>query len=157
MKGNKEIYDVLNRSLEGELFAIMQYILHSETCEHLGYNRLAAKLKQEAISEMGHAERLTERLLFLEGTPQMKMNREVKWDKGFTKNLQAQLDAEHGGLSIYHEGVELARKLGDDGSRQLFESIITEEEEHVDWIESQLSRIEQVGLENYLSQQLHAE
>ncbi len=154
MKGAPEIIDILNKSLEGELFATMQYILHSETCEHLGYNKLAAYIKQEAIQEMGHAEKLTERILFLEGTPKMRMNREMGWDSNIKKDLEMQLKAEFEGIDIYKEGVRLCRKLEDAGTRKLLETIIQDEEDHVDWIEEQFNLIEQVGMENYLAQQM---
>ncbi|MEJ2636652.1 MAG: bacterioferritin [Calditrichia bacterium] len=157
MKGAAEIIEYLNKSLEGELYAIMQYILHSETMEHLGYDKLAAHIKQEAMQEMVHAEKLTERILFLEGTPKMLMNREIKWEQDFRKNLESQLNAEMEGIAIYKEGVKRSREVEDAGTRQLFQSIIKEEEDHVDWIESQFNLIEKVGLENYLAQHMHGD
>jgi bacterioferritin len=155
MKGNPQIIDVLNKSLEGELYAILQYILHSETAEDLGYQRLEEVFTGESRQEMGHAEMLIERIIFLEGTPQLKMNREVKWEKEFRKNLESQHRAELEGLEIYHNGVKLARETGDDGTRKLFEEIIKQEEEHVDWIEAQYDLLDQVGVENYLAKQIY--
>lgn len=155
MKGSTETIENLNKSLEGELFAIMQYILHSESCEDLGYNKLAEIIKSDAMQEMGHAEKLIERILFLEGTPKLKMNREVEWKKDFRKNFEDQLAAEFEGIKIYKEGIEISRKTEDAGTRKLLEEIIKDEEDHVDWIEAQLNLIEQVGLENYLSQNIY--
>jgi len=155
MKGSPEIIKILNKSLEGELYAIMQYILHGESCEDLGYKKLAAFIKKEAIQEMNHAESLIERILFLEGTPNMKMNRNLGWEKAVRKNFEAQLKAEMDGIKIYEDGIQLARKLEDTGTRNLFESIIKDEEEHVDWIESQIGLLDEVGIENYLAQQMH--
>jgi bacterioferritin len=155
MKGSQKIIDILNKSLEGELYATMQYILHSESCEDLGYQKLAAFLKKEAIQEMGHAEKLIERILFLEGTPKLQMNRQVSWEKEIQKNLDAQLAAEFEGIDIYKKGVNLSRDLEDTGTRNILESIIKDEEDHVDWIEAQLGLLVEVGVENYLAQQMY--
>lgn len=157
MKGSPEIIDILNKSLEGELYAVMMYMLHAETCENMGYEKLAATLKTEAIQEMQHAEKLIERILFLEGRPEMRMNRRVAWEAEFGKNLQDQLQAELEGIAIYKEGVRLSRKKEDAGTRQLFQQIIREEEEHVDWIETQQNLIAEVGLANYLARQMHGD
>jgi bacterioferritin len=157
MKGAPEIIEMLNKSLEGELYAIMQYILHSESCEDLGYEKLAEIIKKDAMQEMHHAEILIERILFLEGTPKMKMNREMSWEEDIRRNFKAQLAAEMEGLKIYRDGIKLSQKLEDTGTRTLVEGIIKEEEDHVDWIESQLVMIEQVGVENYLAQQIYDE
>jgi bacterioferritin len=155
MKGSPKIIDILNKALEGELFAIMQYILHSESCEDLGYHKLATFLKQEAMQEMHHAEMLIERILFLEGTPKLQMNRMVSWEKEMKKNLDAQLAAEVEGIDIYKKGVKLSHELEDTGTRNMLEGIIKDEEDHVDWIEAQLGLLDEVGIENYLAQQMH--
>lgn len=157
MKGSGKIIEILNQALEGELFAIMQYVLHSESCENLGYHKLANVFMDEAKQEMTHAEKLTERILFLEGTPEMKMNREVRFDNDMRRNLEAQLRAEFEGLDIYKKGVDLSREVKDAGTRQVLEEIIEDEEEHVDWIEAQQDLITQVGMENYLAQQIYGE
>ncbi len=155
MKGAPEVIEMLNQSLEGELYAIMQYILHSESCDDLGYEKLAGIIKKDAMQEMHHAEILIERILFLEGTPKLKMNRELSWKEDISLNFKAQLAAEMDGLKIYRDGVKLTQKPEDTGTRILIESIIKDEEDHVDWIESQLVMIEQVGVENYLAQQIY--
>ncbi len=157
MKGSPKVIDMLNKALEGELFAIMQYVLHGESCEDLGYQKLAEIITQDARQEMRHAEMLTERILFLEGKPKLKMNREVSWEEDIRDNFKAQLDAEMEGLEIYRNGVKLTRELEDSGTRTLIEKIITDEEDHVDWIESQLTMIEQMGVQNYLAQQIYDE
>jgi bacterioferritin len=155
MKGAPEIIEMLNESLEGELYAIMQYILHSESCEDLGYEKLAEIIKKDAMQEMHHAEILIERILFLEGTPKLKMSRDMSWEADIRLNFKAQLAAEMDGLKIYRNGVKLSQKLEDTGTRTLIEGIVKDEEDHVDWIEAQLGMIEQVGVENYLAQQIY--
>lgn len=155
MKGSTEVLENLNLALEGELYAIMQYILFSETCEDWGYHKLAAAYKSEAIQEMGHAERLVERIVFLEGTPHMTMNREIKADRNMQKNLEMNLQAEMDGIAIYRDGIDIAREKEDNGTRKMLEEILKQEEDHVDWIEAQMNIIDQVGLENYLAQQMH--
>ncbi|MFZ0390050.1 MAG: bacterioferritin [Calditrichia bacterium] len=157
MKGSPKIIEALNKSLEGELYAIMQYILHSESCEDLGYGKLAGFLTKESRQEMHHAERLVERIIFLEGTPKMKMNREITFHKDMKKNLQDQLDAEIEGIEQYRQGIKISREVEDAGTRQLLEEIIKDEEDHVDWIEAQQDLIANVGMENYLAQQIYSD
>ena len=127
MRGHDEVIELLNEVLTGELTAINQYFLHAKMCDNWGYKRLAAHVRDESIDEMKHAESLTERLLYLEGIP----------------NLQR-----------LNDGIALCTRLGDNGTRELLEDILVEEEHHVDWLETQLETIRQIGLEHYLAQQL---
>jgi bacterioferritin len=155
MKGNDRVLKLLNESLKAELTAINQYFLHSSMCQNWGYLRLAKKQRDESIGEMKHAEELLERILFLEGQPNMtdlypiKIGSNVK--QQFDNDLSLELDA----VKQLNGAIKTATDVGDNASRQLFERILVDEEEHVDWLEAQLGMIKEMGLETYLSQQMH--
>jgi bacterioferritin len=154
MKGKPEVLKVLQEMLEEELGAINQYFLHSEMCENWGYERLSKHIKKTSINEMGHAEKIIERMLFLEGMvslsglPKLNIGKDVK--QALENDLALELGAVHG----YNEGVATCRKVGDNGTADFLKGILAEEEGHVDFFEEQLGLIEQVGLQNYLAQQL---
>ena len=154
MKGKPEVLKVLQAMLEEELGAISQYFLHSEICENWGYERLSKHIKKLSINEMKHAEEIIERVLFLEGMPNLselpKLNIGKDVNQALENDLALELDAVHD----YNEGVATCRKVGDNGTADFLKEILTEEEGHVDFFEEQLGLIEQVGLQNYLAQQL---
>ena len=150
MKGNEKIIAMLNDFLADELTAVNQYIVHSEMCDNWGYGKLHGAVEKRAIEEMKHAEKLIARILYLEGLPIVselkKMNIGAKVDSQL-KNDHA---AEAGAIKAYNEGVRLCLELGDNGTRELIEDNLQDEEAHIDWLEAQLDQIEQMGLKNYL-------
>jgi len=154
MKGKPEVLKVLQEMLEEELGAINQYFLHSEMCENWGYERLSKHIKKVSINEMGHAERIIERMLFLEGMPSLSGLPKLNVGKDVKQALENDLALELGAVHGYNEGVATCRKAGDNGTAEFLKEILTEEEGHVDFFEEQLGLIEQVGLQNYLAQQL---
>ncbi|MFN4217827.1 MAG: bacterioferritin [Candidatus Bipolaricaulia bacterium] len=156
MKGNKKIIERLNALLADELTAINQYIVHSEMCANWGYERLHESIEKRAITEMKHAERLIERILFLEGTPIVSKLNEITIGSDVKAQFESDLAAEQMAVGAYNEGVRLAVEVGDNGTRALLESILADEEDHVDWLEAQLDQIKQMGIENYLTEQMKA-
>ncbi len=155
MKGNAQIIKLLNEVLKAELTAVNQYFLHATMCKNWGYLRLAQKEREESISEMKHAEKLMERILFLEGTPNMNDLFPIKIGDNVQKQLENDLKLELDAIPRLNEAIKTAVELGDNASRELFKEILVEEEEHVDYLEGQLHIIREIGLELYLSQQLH--
>jgi len=157
MKGNEQVIALLNEVLKGELTAINQYFLHAEMCENWGYMRLAKYMRKESIEEMQHAESLMERILYLDGTPTMhelfplRIGRNVR--EQFTNDLQVEYEA----VPRLNRGIELCVAVGDNGSRELLVKILTDEEHHVDFLEAQLHIIQEIGVENYLAQQIEGE
>jgi bacterioferritin len=157
MKGNAEVLKVLNEMLKEELTAINQYIVHAEMQENWGYHRLSHETKKQAIGEMKHAEKLIERILFLEGIPQMAETMKLKIGKSVQQQLQNDLSLEEMAVASYNRAIETARKHSDNASAELFREILEDEEDHVDFLETQLGLIEQLGLENYLVEQMEEE
>ena len=157
MKGDAKVIAVLNQVLKAELTAINQYFLHAEMCENWGYEKLAKHTRKESIEEMHHAEKLMEHILFLDGTPNMsdyfKINIGPNVKAQFQNDLQVEFDA----VKRLNAGIETCVKVGDNGTRELLEGILTDEEEHIDWLEGQLHAISEMGIDNYLAQQLHKE
>ena len=153
MKGNPKVIAELNKALREELTAINQYFLHAEMCENWGYLRLADFIKKQSIGEMKHAESLMERILFLDGTPSMQPL-DVKIGGTVKAMIENDLALELGAVKMYNEAVALAAKEGDNGSRELLEKLVKDEEEHVDFLEAQTHQIKELGYENYLSQQM---
>lgn len=153
MKGNDKIIAKLNELLSDELTAINQYMVHSEMCADWGYDKLHEAIEKRAIVEMKHAEKLIGRILFLEGIPEVsklnKINIGAQVEAQFKHDQQAELEA----VNAYNEGIRLAVEVGDNGSRQLLESILTDEEDHLDWIEAQIEQINQMGIKTYLVEQ----
>ena len=155
MRGHDKIVKFLNEVLKAELTAINQYFLHAKMCENWGYQRLAEYNRKESISEMDHAEKLIERLLFLEGTPNMTDIGPIKVGANVKAQLEADLALELDALPRLNAAIKTATELADNASRELFEQILIDEEEHVDYLEGQLHVIKEVGLDNYLAQQIH--
>ena len=155
MKGKAEVLDVLAEMLKEELGAISQYLLHAEMCNNWGYKRLYALIKKESIGEMKHAEKLIERILFLEGTPNLNDLPRLNIGKDVKQQLQNDLALEKSAVAAYNDAIKACEKLGDYGSSEMLEEILKDEEGHVDFIETQLGLIQQLGLENYLAQQMH--
>ena len=155
MKGDKKIIDLLNEILAAELTAINQYFLHSELCEQWGYERLHKKIRAESIEEMKHAEKLIHRILYLEGLPNLQKYLKVNVGQTVPEQFQLDLQVEYDAVKRLNAAIEECRTSGDNGTREILEHILREEEEHIDWIETQQEAIKQVGEQNYLSEQLH--
>ena len=136
--------------------AISQYFLHAEMCENWGYKRLADHTKKISIEEMKHAEKLIERLLYLEGTPNLTELPKLSIGKDVKQQLQNDLALELSAVTAYNEAIATARKAGDNGSAELLQGILQDEEAHVDSLETELGLLEQLGLQNYLSEQIGA-
>jgi bacterioferritin len=154
MKGNENILARLNDLLSDELTAINQYMVHSEMCDNWGYARLHKAIEGRAITEMKHAERLISRILFLEGKPIVSNLKAIHIGGDVEAQHKNDLDAEITAVKGYNEAVRLAVEAGDNGTRELFGSILKDEEDHVDWIEAQLDQINQMGIQNYLVEQI---
>lgn len=157
MKGNPQVIQVLNEVLTGELTSINQYFLAAKIYKNWGYERLYKKLWKESIDEMKHADELIERILFLEGLPNVQKLDKVHTGESVAEQLRLDLDTEMHAVARLNNGIKLARELGDNGSAELLEDILVSEEEHIDWIEAQLELIKQVGEQNYLAQQVRKE
>ena len=154
MKGQKAILDKLNDLLSDELTAINQYMVHSEMCDNWGYEKLHKAIEKRAIDEMKHAERLIARILFLEGTPVVSSLKKITIGAEVEGQNKNDWSAEEGAVKSYNEGIKLAVQLADNGTRELFESILKDEEAHIDWLEAQLDKIRQMGIQNYLVEQV---
>jgi len=154
MRGNDTVIAYLNEALKAELTAINQYFLHAEMCENWGYKRLASYGKKESIDEMKHAEALIERLLFLEGAPVMSELFPLSIGASVRAQLENDLALELQAVPRLNRAIQAAVEAGDNGSRDLFEKILTDEEGHVDWLEAQLHVIQEIGLQNYLAEQM---
>ena len=154
MKGDAKIIEILNDVLTSELTAINQYFVHGEMCENWGYDRLHKIIRKHSIGEMKHAEELIERVLFLEGIPNVQRLGKITIGENVQEVFKSDYALELEALPRLQEGIETCRKHGDNNSRHLLEEILEEEEEHVDWLEAQMSLIEQVGIQNYLAQQI---
>ena len=157
MKGHDDIIDVLNDVLTGELTAVNQYFIHHKMCENWGYLRLSSHLRHESIDEMRHADDLISRILYLEGIPNLQRLYKVNVGETVPEQLKLDLELEKVAIDRLQKGIEKSVALSDAGSRALLERILVAEEEHVDWIEAQLDQIDQMGLQNYLSQQVKKE
>jgi bacterioferritin len=154
MKGNAEVIESLNEALGEELAAISQYFLHSEMCENWGYDKLAAFIKKTSIDEMKHAETLIERLLFLEGAPNMSKPLKLTIGKNVPEMLKNDLALELGAVAMYNRLIEVANKKNDFGTADLLKKILRDEESHVDGLEEQEDGIRDMGLQVYLSVQV---
>jgi bacterioferritin len=152
MRGNAEVIAQLNQALREELTAINQYFLHAEMCHNWGYHGLGAYIKKQSIDEMRHAEKLVERLLFLDATPTMNPM-ELKVGQNVKGQLEADLELEVNAVAMYNNAIRVSRDAGDDQSRELFSLLLKDEEQHVDWLEAQLHQIKEMGYERYLSNQ----
>jgi bacterioferritin len=154
MQGNPEIIELLNEVLTGELTAINQYFVHAKMCGNWGFTRLEEKIRDESIEEMKHAEALVERILFLDGAPNLQRLGNLMIGESVEEMFTSDLALEMRALELLGRAVIAAMEAGDTGSRELFEHILVSEEEHIDWIETQQAAIERTGIENYLAEQL---
>jgi len=157
VKGDPKIIAVLNEVLKAELTAINQYFLHAEMCENWGYEKMAAHTRAESIEEMTHAEKLMERILYLDGTPNMSDYFKINIGQNVKTQLQNDLQLEYDAVKRLNEGIRTCGTVGDNGSRELLEKILSDEEHHIDWLEGQLHAMGEMGVENYLAQQLHGD
>ena len=153
MKGIQQILDVLNAGLTIELTAINQYFIQSKMCKNWGLHRLASHHRDESLEEMKHAELLIDRILFLEGVPEIARYDVIRVGQDVKEQLEHSLTLELGAVAAYNDGVKLAADQKDAASREVMEKILIESEESVDWLETQLDLIGKVGLENYLQSQ----
>lgn len=154
MKGNAEVLQLLNQLLTNELTAINQYFIHAKMCENWGYDRLAAKVREESIDEMRHADQVISRILFLEGVPNLQRYHKLHVGETVKEQFEADLQVEYSAITFLNQGIEACRKAGDNASEDLMTKILVGEEEHADWLETQLELIRQVGEQNYLAQQI---
>jgi bacterioferritin len=154
MQGNPKVIAALNQALKEELTAISQYFLHAEMCENWKYVKLSAYIKKQSIDEMKHAESLIERILFLDGVPNLTELLKLSIGQNVKQQLENDLKLEIDAVGMYNGMVKLARDEGDNASRELFEILLKDEEAHVDWLEAQVFQIGELGYERYLSQQL---
>ncbi len=155
MKGDPKVIAVLSEVLKAELTAINQYFLHAEMCENWGYERMAKHTRKESIEEMTHAEKLMERILLLDGTPNMSDYFKINIGQTLKEQLQNDLNLEYEAVKRLNNGIQTCVDVKDNGSRELLEKILTDEEHHIDWLEGQLHAIKEMGIEAYLSQQLY--
>lgn len=156
MKGHPDVIEALNRALTVELTAINQYFCQAKMCKNWGFAHLAKKHYEESMGEMRHAEKLIDRILFLEGVPEIARYDVIRVGSDIKEQFENDLKLEQSGVKHYNDVIELCSRLKDNGSRELVEPILVESEEHVDWLETQLGLIEAVGLQNYLQTQMAA-
>jgi bacterioferritin len=154
MKGHDKVIDLLNDVLTGELTAVNQYFLHARICENWGYQRLYKKLREESIDEMKDADRIIARILYLDGLPNLQRLGKIMVGQTVREQLDVDLTLERDAIKRLNDGIELCRSLGDNGTREMLESILKGEEDHANWIEEQQTLIEQVGEQNYLAEQI---
>jgi len=155
VQGDPEIIELLNEVLTAELTAINQYFLDAKMLDNWGIERLAHHFREASIDEMKDAERITDRILYLDGMPNYSRLGAVRTGETAIEKLQLALDLEREAIERYNRGVDVARSKGDNGTRQLLAELLVDEEEHADWLESQLDALAAVGEANYLAQQLH--
>lgn len=155
MEGDSEIIEMLNDVLTAELTAINQYFIHAKMRENWGFSRLAAVARKESIDEMEDADKVIDRILYLDGTPNLQRYNPVKVGETVPEQLALELETEKEAILRYNEGIALAVAKGDNGTRDLLEHRLLDEESHADWLEAQLHLIATVGEENYLAQQIH--
>lgn len=151
MKGDAKVIEVLNQVLRKELTGINQYFVHYKMCENWGYHPLAEHSKHESIDEMKHADKVIERILFLDGTPNMATMDKLQVGKDVRAQLKGDLALEMAAVRVLRSGIDTCTKAADYATRELLEHILVEEEKHIDWIEAQLHQIQEMGYENYLT------
>ncbi len=154
MKGDEKVLGLLNDLLTNELTAINQYFVHAKMCENWGYERLAAKIREESIDEMRHADEVISRILFLEGVPNLQRYHKLRVGETVKEQLECDLQLEYAAITFLNQGIAAARNAGDNATEDLMTKILVGEEQHTDWLETQLELIRQVGEQNYLSQQI---
>jgi bacterioferritin len=154
MKGNPQVIEKMNDLLSDELTAINQYMVHAAMDANWGYESLHGLVEKRAIDEMKHAEMLIDRILFLEGIPVVSNLKKIYVGAYVDAQIQNDRTAEDGAIKSYNDGIRIAVEVGDNGSRELFESILKDEERHIDWLEAQIDQIDQMGMQNYLTNQV---
>lgn len=154
MKGHAEVIQILNDVLCAELTAINQYFIHARMLENQKYTKLAKHTQEESIGEMKHAQNVIDRILYLDGVPNMQKYMKINVGQDVPEQHQFDLAVEKDAAERLNQGIELCRTHGDNGSRLLLEQILADEEGHIDWLEAQLLQIQQIGLANYLAQQI---
>ncbi len=154
MKGDANVIQTLNALLADELTAINQYMVHSEMCDDWGYDRLHKAIEKRAIDEMKHAEKLIGRILYLEGRPTVSKLNPMHIGAEVEAQIKNDLASEAGAVESYNEGIKVCTKAGDNGSRELLETILKDEEDHIDWLEAQLDQIKQMTIGTYLGKQI---
>jgi bacterioferritin len=157
MKGNPKVLIQLNLALKEELTAINQYFLHAEMCENWKYQKLGDFIRKQSIDEMKHAEELIERILFLDGTPNLTELMHLNIGRSVREQLDNDLKLELSAVAQYNTAIKIAVEEGDNASRELFDRLLKDEEMHIDWIEAQIHQIKELGYERYLSQQIREE
>jgi bacterioferritin len=155
MKGNAEIISILNELLTNELTAINQYFIHAKMLANWGYKRLAKKVRDESIDEMKHADEIIERILFLEGVPNLQRLNKLRVGETPKEQFESDLALEYASIGSLNGWIQRARELADNGTEHLLTKILDAEEEHTDWLETQLELVRQLGDVAYLAQQLH--
>jgi bacterioferritin len=156
MQGDPEIIEALNEILTAELTAINQYFIHAKMRENWGFARLAAVARKESIEEMEDADKIIERILYLDGVPNLQRYNPVLVGETVPEQLRLELDTETAAIERYNRSIALAVAKGDNGTRELLEHRLVDEESHADWLETQLHVIETIGAELYLAQQLES-
>jgi bacterioferritin len=154
MKSDPQIIAMLNDVLTAELTAVNQYWLHGRLCHHWGYERLWEKIRKESIEEMKHADELVDRILYLEGLPNLQRYNKINIGQTVPEMFAIDLATEYDAVKRFNAGIEQVRAAGDNGTREILEKMLREEEEHVDWLETQQEAIRQIGAERYLAEQL---
>ncbi|TGJ98295.1 bacterioferritin [Leptospira langatensis] len=154
MKGNQEVLEILAEVLSAELTAINQYFIHAKMNKNWGYDKLASYMKKESIEEMNHADQVIERILFLDGVPDLQRYMKINVGKDTESIFKNDLEVEYLAVERLNRGIEIATRNKDNGTRELLEKILVSEEEHIDWLEAQLEIIKTIGVQNYLAQQL---
>ena len=154
MKGHADIIDLLNELLTNELTAINQYFIHAKMCENWGFKRLAKKVRDESIDEMKHADQVISRILFLEGIPNLQRLNKLRVGETVKEQFESDVQLEYAAIKNLNEWIAKARTLGDNGTEELLTKILVGEEEHCDWLETQIGLIAQLGESQYLAQQL---
>ena len=154
MKGNDQLLIVLNGLLADELTAINQYMVHAEICDNWGYARLHEAIQARSIQEMKHAEALIARILFLEGVPVVSSLHAIHIGASVEAQHRNDWTAEYNAIQSYNMGIAVAVEVGDNRTRELLESILVDEEAHIDWIEAQITQIAQMGIQTYLAEQV---
>jgi bacterioferritin len=155
MRSDADVIELLNEVLTAELTAINQYFVHSKMCENWGYHKLYEHGRDESVEEMKHAEQVIERILYFDGTPNMQRLSPVRVGETVPEQFESDLALEYDAVERLNRGIALVVERGDNGTRELLAEILVSEEDHIDWLETQQETIRQVGLEQYLAEQIH--
>jgi bacterioferritin len=156
MQSDPRVIEALNEVLTAELTAVNQYFIHAKMCANWGYERLADHGRDESIDEMKHAEKVIERILYFDGTPNLQRLFPVRVGENVQEQLELDLAVEHEAIPRFNRAIALCVEVADNGTRDLLAEMLASEEDHTDWLETQLETIRQIGIEHYLAQQLHS-